>query len=216
MLTLKDSYRLIMSSLVHLEKRDRVEEKSISPKTTTGTGTKKQVPTPTTNNNKARSPLGKTNMIQDEIAQFEKNRVTLMTTVSQIKSRMPTKTKSVDTIKFNQLCEDINGPKGEWSRQHSDSAMNKEMDESTGAYVTIDAKFAAQRFVNPMTREETFRNLFYEVNCLNDRVRKLIEYYDKSGNFLFVEYLQSNNRLSRQDFDEIKQKVSVSIITSFD
>ena len=66
-------------------------------------------------------------------------------------------------------------------------------------------KYDMDRFLNPVTREETFNSLFEEVEYLNKHVDKLRSTcYDARGHFLRDKYeAQADLKIDRTHFNEI-------------
>jgi len=117
----------------------------------------------------------------------------MLTTISDLKSATAAKTKaahmSIDTNCSSQ------------ARVEANKSQVSEI-------VTLDSRFVMERFLNPLTRDDAFRDLFAEVNLLNDSVASLKELFDPDGDFMIQEYLNSDFRISRSTFDNVSQKVS--------
>lgn len=66
------------------------------------------------------------------------------------------------------------------------------------------AKYDLERFINPLTREETFKMLFEEVKTLNAKTDKLrSKFYDSRGYFLRQKYDQQKEiKVQRKQFNE--------------
>ena len=75
--------------------------------------------------------------------------------------------------------------------------------------VIVDSRFDMAHFLDPIMRDNTFRDLFNEVNTLNESLSKLKSFYDSDGDFLLEEYGNSDYRISRSTFDTVRQKVSL-------
>ena len=58
-----------------------------------------------------------------------------------------------------------------------------------------------------MTRDETFNELFVEVQKLNDSLSRLKNFFDSDGSFIYQEYEHSDYRISRSVFDNVSSKV---------
>ena len=71
-------------------------------------------------------------------------------------------------------------------------------------------KYGIERFLNPITREETFNELFAEVETINEQTEALrANFYDDRGQFLRAKYdSQSEVKLDRAKFNEYKLWVS--------
>lgn len=88
-------------------------------------------------------------------------------------------------------------------------------------------KYAMDNFLNPLTREQTFQqlfaevswlrwlayhiktNCFYQVDDLNKKTEKLRTFFDQRGNFLRDKYDAADYHVDRAVFNELKLWVSV-------
>ena len=71
-------------------------------------------------------------------------------------------------------------------------------------------KYDIERFLNPITREETFNELFKEVELVNKLTEKFrSNFFDARGNFLRAKYdAQSEIKMDRAQYNEYIQWVS--------
>lgn len=66
-------------------------------------------------------------------------------------------------------------------------------------------KYDIERFLNPLTREETFQQLFDEVDDLNKSFEKIRTFYDARGRFQRDKYEEQEEiKLDRIQFNEYK------------
>lgn len=80
-------------------------------------------------------------------------------------------------------------------------------DLSQDCPVIVDSRFDMAHFLDPVTRDNTFRDLFNEVATLNESLSRLKEFYESDGDFMIQEYENSDYRISRSTFDSMRQKV---------
>ena len=83
-------------------------------------------------------------------------------------------------------------------------AKHMEMDESClSSHVD---KYDMERFINPVTREKTFKQLFDECDLLNEQSKTLrTMFFDAKANFLPDEYQrQPQNQITRKRFNQFK------------
>lgn len=74
--------------------------------------------------------------------------------------------------------------------------------------VKIDSCFEFRRFLDPATREETFEQLFEQIDSLNRQLAKLMAFFDSNGAFRAEDYASSDYSISKREFDSCCQKVS--------
>lgn len=80
--------------------------------------------------------------------------------------------------------------------------------KSSEEVAKVESCFTLDRFLNPITRDQTFNDLFNEVQMLNDSMARLNDFYDTDGDFDFEEYQNSDYRMKRPTFESLRQKVT--------
>ena len=81
----------------------------------------------------------------------------------------------------------------------------------TKSCLELKDKYDIDRFLNPVSRDETFKALFDEIDDLNQRTEPLrANFYDAKGNFLRDKYdAQAEVKVNRTLFNEYKVWVSL-------
>ena len=141
----------------------------------------------------------------------------MLTTISDLKSNM---IKTDQTVVNSGVIREERKQISNGEKKKKDTSINTQyrlpQEDTNRSYlstdmvvVTKDSPFIMERFLNPITRDETFSQLFNEVDTLNKSLSKLKEFFDNYGDFMIQEYENSNYRISRNTFDMVQQKVSL-------
>lgn len=76
--------------------------------------------------------------------------------------------------------------------------------------LVMEDKYAMELFLNPVTREDTFKQLFDEVDELNGKTEQLrTKCFDQRGNFMKEKFDKVRLKIERKEFNEYRLWVSV-------